>query len=46
MYDGKETNSSTKYISNTYGGMMQNEIYCNYIMINIYFEVYVRIFIR
>ena len=41
-----ETNSLTKYISNTYGGVMQNEIYFNYIMINIYFEVYVRIFIR
>ena len=35
MYDGrdKNTNSQTneliKYMSNTYGGVMQNEIYCN-----------------
>ena len=35
MYDGRdkninsEINSSTKYTSNTYGGVMQNEIYCN-----------------
>ena len=40
MYDGRDnnnsqTNSSTKYISNTYGGV-----------INIYFRVCVRIFDR
>ena len=35
MYDGRdkninsEINSSTKYTSNTYGGVMQNEIYYN-----------------
>ena len=35
MYDGRDkntnsqTNGSLKYISNTYGGVMQNEIYCN-----------------
>ena len=35
MYDGRDkninsqTDSSTKYISNTYGGVMQNEMYCN-----------------
>ena len=36
MYDGtdKNTNSETnvsaiKYILNTYGGVMQNEVYCN-----------------
>ena len=52
MYDGRDkntnlqTNSSTKYISNTYGGVLQNEIYCNYILINIYFRVCVRIFNR
>ena len=52
MSDGKDkninlqTNSSTKHILNTYGGVMQNEIYCNQIMINIYFIVCVRIFNR
>ena len=35
MYGGRnkntnsQTNSLTKYISNTYGGVMQNEIYYN-----------------
>ena len=35
MYDvrdkniNSQTNSSIKYTSNTYGGVMQNEIYCN-----------------
>ena len=35
MYDERDktnnsqTNSSTKYISKTYEGVMQNEIYCN-----------------
>ena len=35
MYDGRDkninsqTNSSTKYVLNAYGGVMQNEIYCN-----------------
>ena len=44
MYNGRDRNtnsqinSSTKYISNTYGGVMQNESYCNQIMINIYLE--------
>ena len=53
MYDGRDkntnsqTNSSTKHILNTYGGVMQNKIYlCIYIMINIYFRVCVRIFNR
>ena len=52
MYDGRnkntnsQTNSSTKHILNTYGGVMQNEIYCNQIMINIFFGVCVRIFNR
>ena len=37
MYDGRDkninsqTNGSLKYISNIYGGAMQNEIYCNLI---------------
>ena len=52
MCDGRDkninsqTNSSTKYISNTYESVMQNEIYFNYIMKNIYFRVCVRIFNR
>ena len=52
MYDRKDkninsqTNSSTKHILNTYGGVMQNEIYCKQIMINIFFGVCVRIFNR
>ena len=35
MYDGRDMNTSLKinylieYISNSYGGVMQNEIYCN-----------------
>ena len=35
MYDERDkntnsqTNNSTRYISNTYGGVMQNKIYCN-----------------
>ena len=52
-YDGRDkktnskTNSSTKHILNTYGGVMQNKIYlCIYIMINIYFRVCVTIFNR
>ena len=32
--------SSTKHILNTYGGVMQNKIYCIYIMINIYILEY------
>ena len=38
MYVGRDkntnlqANSSTKYISNTYGGAIQNKIYCNQIM--------------
>ena len=42
MYAGRDkntnsqTNSSTKHILNTYEGVMQNKIYCIYIMINIY----------
>ena len=52
MYDGRykntnsQTNSSTKHILNTYGCVMQNEIYCNSIMINICFRVCVEIFNR
>ena len=52
MYDGRgkninlQTNSSTKHILNTHGVLMENEIYCNYIMINIYFRVCVGIFNR
>ena len=51
MYDGRnkntnsQTNSSTKHILNTYG-CAQNEIYCNLIIINIYFRVCDRIFSR
>ena len=41
-----QTNGSVKYISNTYEGMMQNKIYCNYIMTNMYFRVCVRIFYK
>ena len=47
MYDGRDkninsqTNSSTKHILNTYAGVMQNKIYCKYIMINIYILTYV-----
>ena len=33
------------YMSNTHGDVVQNKIYYNYIMINIYFIVCVRIFI-
>ena len=50
MYDERDkninsqTNSSTKYISNTYEDMMQYKIYCNQIMINMHFRVCVRIF--
>ena len=52
MYDRRDkntnsqTNDSIKYISNIYGGVMQNEIYCNYIIVNIYFRVCVGIFNR
>ena len=52
MYDGRDkntnsqTNSSTKHILNTYGCVMQNEIYCNSITINICFRVCVKIFNR
>jgi hypothetical protein len=44
MYDGRDkntnsqTNGSIKYISNTREGVMQNEVYWNYIIINIYLE--------
>ena len=41
-----QTNSSTKYILNTCGGVMQNKIYWNKIMINIYYRLCVRIFNR
>ena len=41
-----QINSLIKYISNTHGGVVQNKIYCNYLMINIYFIVYVGIFNR
>ena len=46
MYDGRDKNinsqinSSTKYISNTYGGVIQNKIYCN-LIIKIYILEYV-----
>jgi hypothetical protein len=46
MYGGRDkntnsqTNSSTKHILNTYGGVMQKKIYCIYIMINIYILEY------
>ena len=49
MYDvrdkniNSQINNSIKYISNTYRSVMQNKIYCNYIIINIYFRVCVRI---
>ena len=49
MYDGRDKNtnshinSSIKYISNTYVGVMQIEIYCNKITINMYFRVWSRI---
>ena len=52
MYDERnkninsQINSSIKYISNTRGGIMQNEIYCNQVMINMYFRVCVKIFNR
>ena len=52
MYDERnkninsQINSSIKYISNTHGGIMQNELYYNYVMINMYFRVCVRIFNR
>ena len=32
MEEIKISNSSSKYISNTYGGVMQNKICCNQIM--------------
>ena len=44
MYDGRDkninsqTNSLTKYILNTYGDVMQNKIYYNSVMINMYFK--------
>ena len=47
MYDGRnkntnlETNGSIKYISIIYEGVMQNKIYCNWTMINMYFRVFV-----
>ena len=50
MYDKRDkninspTNGSIKYISNAYRGVMQNEIYCNKIMIICIFRVYFRIF--
>ena len=52
MYDvrdkniNSQTNNSIKYISNTLGGVMQNEIYCNQIIINMYFRLCVSIFNR
>jgi len=52
MYDGKDKNTdsqkhgSIKYISNTHGGVMRNKIYCNSIMINIYFRVCFKIINR
>ena len=52
MYDERDkninlqTNGSIKYISNTNGGVMQNEIYYNKVMISMYFRACVRIFNR
>ena len=51
MYNGRhkninsKTNCSIKYISNIHRDVMQNKIYCNWIMINMYFKVCVRILI-
>ena len=44
MYDGRcktnsQINSSIKYISNTHGGVMQNKLYYNEIIIYLYFRV-------
>ena len=50
MYDERDkninlqTNSSTKYILNIHGDVMQTKIYCNKIMINMYFKTCVSIF--
>ena len=50
MYGGKDkntnsqTNDSIKHISNIRGDMVQNKIYCNWIMINMYFRACVTIF--
>ena len=52
MYDRRDKNiisqinSSTKYISNTYRGVMQNEIYCHQITKNINSRACVRMFNR
>ena len=52
MYDGRDKNTSsqtkgsTKHILNTYGCVIQNEIYCNSIMINICFRLCVKILNR
>ena len=52
MYDGRDKNiisqinSSTKYISNTYRDVMQNEIYCHQITKNINSRACVRMFNR
>ena len=46
-YNGKnkntnsQANGSIKYILNTHEGVMQNKIYCNWTMINMYFRVFV-----
>ena len=41
-----QLNGSIKYVSNIRGGVMKNKIYCNNIIINIYFRASVRIFNR
>ena len=52
IYDARDKNinsqinGSVRYISNTHGGVIQNEIYCNWIMINMYFRACVTIFNR
>ena len=52
MYDGRDKNtnsqinSSTKYVSNTYRGVMRNEIYFHQITKNTNSRVCVRMFNR
>ena len=49
MYDGRDKipiHKQMVQLSNTHGGEMQNKIYYNSIMINMYFRVCVTIFNR
>ena len=52
MYDRRyrntnsQANTSIKYMSNTHGYVTRNEIYCDYIMLNMNFGVCVSIFNR